>query len=409
MHVIIIIFLVFRAIDLLTSFLAPTFVPYLGFFPYKELLPLTGLPPFLYSFANFDGLHYIIIASQGYQQYEEAFFPLYPVLIHFFSYLTFNNYLIAGLIISHIAFAAALPLFKKYADAILPKEVNPWWTLIFLITFPTSFFFGAVYTESLFLLCAVGYLYFLHKRNYTLAGIFGFFAALTRLVGVFLIIPYLVELTVKHLQKDIKHFHNHLTPTIFSLFTLKTISDNLGKFLKDKTMMLPFFLPIAGLLTYMAYLLIRTGDPIFFLTAQPSFGANRSTELIFLPQVLYRYFKIFITATPNFQYFMSVVEFTLFIFVFGLLLWQLWLLWKKRLQPDTGIHLGINLFSMANMILPTLTGTLSSTPRYALMAFSIYFVLAAIKSKPVKLAIAVVFALLHITLLALFIQGYFIS
>ena len=394
-------FLVFRIFDFLVSFLAPNFVPYLGFFPYKELLPLTNLPQWMYSFANFDGLHYITIASQGYQQFEEAFFPLYPILIYLTSFLTAKNYLIAGLLVSNTTFIIGLHYFKKYATEILPKNISSWWALIFVIVFPTSFFFGAIYTEGLFFFLSIGYLYFLHKKNYTLAGVFGFFAALTRLVGVFLIIPLLVELFVLAVQK---HKQKSFTKVISS-----GISGLLDSFLKKKEMLLAFFLPIAGLLSYMGYLLIRTGDPLFFLTAQPSFGANRSTSLVILPQVLYRYIKIFLTATPNFQYLVSVIEFVIFLFVFILLIWQLWKIWQTRTEKTTGLHLGLNLFSIANIMLPTLTGTLSSTPRYALMSFSLFFILATLQSKIAKILIALIFVVLHVVLLSLFVQGYFVS
>lgn len=395
-----VVFIIFRLVDFLISFFAPQFVPYAGFFPYKEMLPLTNLPPWIYSFANFDGLHYTIIADQGYLKYQEAFFPLYPILINIASYVTGKNFLVAGLLVTHIALFFALIFFKKLSTEIMPKHVNSWWPLAFLLTYPTSFFFGAVYTESLFFLFAVAYFYFLYKKQYALAGVFGFFATLTRLVGIFIVLHFVTVIVVQTLQ-ELSKKKNLSIPAITSAF--------LDTLLKTKSMLYAFFLPIAGLLSYMSYLFVKTGDAIFFLTAQPSFGANRSTELVILPQVLYRYIKIFITAAPNFQYFMAVVEFTLFNLVFGVLLWQLWHLWKKKTDKNTGFHLGLNLFSMANMLLPTLTGTLSSTPRYGLMAISLYFVLATIPSKAVKIGIVVIFTVLHAVLTALFLQGYFVS
>lgn len=90
------------------------FIPYLGFFPYKELLEDYHLPSFISSFANFDGVHYLILAKQGYSQYEHAFFPLYPLLIKLLTPIFFGNALLTGLIISNVSFLLGLIIFYKY-------------------------------------------------------------------------------------------------------------------------------------------------------------------------------------------------------------------------------------------------------------------------------------------------------
>jgi hypothetical protein len=58
--------------------------------------------------------------------------------------------------------------------------------------FPTSLFFSAVYTESLFLMLAVGALLAARRGNWWIAGIVGALAALTRSYGVLLLIPFAV-------------------------------------------------------------------------------------------------------------------------------------------------------------------------------------------------------------------------
>ena len=155
-------FLVWRVFDFLIIFFSQKIIPYLGFFPYKDQLPGFNLPHWLSSLANFDGLHYIFIARDGYAQYEQAFFPLYPLLIKFLTPLFFNNQLLTGLIISNVSFFLGLILFYKYLKLIssdLPTvalakagsiRFNPILSILFLLAFPTSFFFGAVYTEGLF-------------------------------------------------------------------------------------------------------------------------------------------------------------------------------------------------------------------------------------------------------------------
>ena len=83
------------------------------YFIFKGLnLPGFNLPNWIFALANFDGLHYIFIARDGYVQYEQAFFPLYPLSIKFLTPLFFNNQLLTGLLISNVSFF--LGLFFSY-------------------------------------------------------------------------------------------------------------------------------------------------------------------------------------------------------------------------------------------------------------------------------------------------------
>lgn len=369
-------FLIWRIFDFLVIFFSQKIIPYLGFFPYSDQLPGFNLPSWISALANFDGLHYISIARDGYAQYEQAFFPLYPMLIKFLTPLFSNNQLLTGLIISNVSFLIGLWIFSKYL------EIRNWkleiWPLIFLMVFPTSFFFGAVYTEGLFFLLLISTLYFLKKEKYSLVAIFSFLASLTRLVGIFLIIPIIFHFFSKRKKPSAYHL-------VFIIF------------------------PLFGLGLYCFYLLKTTGDLFFFLTSQPIFGANRSSHLILLPQVYWRYFKIFITAAHDSRYFVSVIEFLIFNLVFVILILDL----IKNLTPQKAgknwERISLNIFSFSNLILPTLTGTFSSIPRYSLLSISFFIYLAAIKNNIVKYLIMIIFITLHIILLGLFTQGYFIS
>lgn len=381
-------FLMWRGFDFLIIFFSQKIIPYLGFFPYGDQLLNFDLPSWIYALANFDGLHYLSIARNGYAQYEQAFFPLYPILINFFSPFFSNNQLITGLIISNISFLLGLIILYKYLKLIFPKDRGSnMLTVIALLLFPTSFFFGAVYTEGLFFLFLITTLYFLKKNNYLFAGLFAFFASLTRLVGVFLIIPIIF------------HFFSQNKKTI--IHHLLSIAS-----------------PLIGLGIYCLYLYQTTGDPLFFVTSQPIFGANRSSNLILLPQVYWRYFKIFITAAHDPRFYVSVVEFLIFNFVFIVLILDLLknlgimnLKFNRNLKFKISNFnlLGLNLFSLANLILPTLTGTFSSIPRYSLFSLSFFIYVVQIKNNFVKYLILFTFLFLHVLLLGYFTQGYFIS
>lgn len=377
---VVLLFIIIRLLDFCGSYIAHFFIPYLGFFPYTEMFKQTFLPPFLYSFANFDGLHYIRTATMGYSQYAQAFFPFYPLLIRNSRYMFGGDAIFTGLFISNLFFLIGLLIFNRYLVLLRYSTAQIKWTILFLCIYPTAFFFGAVYNTAVFFCFVITSLYFYKKKQFVFAGITAMLAAVTRLEGIFLIIPFILPLFF--LKKE----YQFQPKTIFVLFS-----------------------PIAGLLSFMGYLWKSTGDPLFFLHSQPAFGANRSSTIVLLPQVLYRYIKIFITASHDFRYFVSVFEFSMFIFVLGILIVDNFQILKNKKNKYFIEELGLNLFSLGNLILPTLTGTLSSIPRYSLMALSTFIVLGKMKNIYLKFIVAFIFLIIHVVVLMLFIQGYFVS
>jgi hypothetical protein len=143
---------------------------------------------FLSTWAKWDSQYYFDIASNGYwynpgHQSNVAFFPLYPVLMRVVSIPFDENVILAGFLISNLAFFGALVflylLTELEFDAGSAKRA-----VIYLAFFPTSFFFSSVYTESLFLLFAVGTMYFARKHKWMTAAIFGILTSATRNLGV---------------------------------------------------------------------------------------------------------------------------------------------------------------------------------------------------------------------------------
>ena len=371
-------FLLWRALDFIIACYAPNFVSYLGRFSHPTTLDSYNIPRWIKGFAQFDGIFYLRIAQNGYSQFEQAFFPLYPLLIRSLSPVIMNSYLITSLLISNISFFIGLVVFRKYLETVLPKNLRKdiKYIILCLLLFPTSFFFGASYTESLFFLLVISTFYFLTQKNYLLVALFAFLASLTRFVGVLLFIP--------------------ITISLVDSSKLKVISYK---------KLLILFSPFLGLGTYVYYLWRTTGDPLAFFNAQNAFGAGRSTHLILLPQVLYRYVKILITAQWNIGYFIALLELSIFTLVLTVLAFQL----KEILGSKNKSLLGLNLFSIANLLIPTFTGNLNSIPRYVLVSLSFFIYLGIIKSIGVRVLLCFIFLLLHVALVTLFIQGYFVS
>lgn len=377
----------FIVIHLVLSSLAPHMLPQ-AFFPYLDDLQKSGIPQFLYSFANFDGTIYLKIAKSGYLPLTHAFFPLYPIMIAVGSMVI--QPILAGLLISFTSFCAMLVVFWNYLNTISVEKTNRRWIGASLLVFPTSFYLLGVYTESLFLLLLIGSLLAMRKKKYLMTFILSMLAALTRFVGIFLVIPIFFE--------------------ILSIYNISSFSPMhvWKKIKKEMLPLVPLFGAPIGFLIYSMFLWKTTGDPIRFFNNLPDFQTGRQTDLILFPQVMFRYLKIFLTAQLNFQYFIAVVEFIVFTGVFSILAYDLWNIYKQKYK-NLLIRLGLNLFSFANLLLPTFTGTFTSLPRYVLTSLSLFIVLGEIKSRTLQLSLFVVFVILHIILFLFFIRGYFVS
>ena len=141
--------------------------------------------------AHWDAVHYLTIATQGYYGTNMAFFPLYPLLVHILGTLG-GNHLIAGLLIANATFFFGLLFLYKLLEHEYDRSVARR-AIFYVSIFPSAVFFSAVYTESLFFMLTVASFYYLRSHRWWLAGTFGFFAALTRVEGVLLAVPFLLN------------------------------------------------------------------------------------------------------------------------------------------------------------------------------------------------------------------------
>ncbi|MFA5932969.1 MAG: mannosyltransferase family protein [Microgenomates group bacterium] len=371
---IILIFAFWRIALFVVAFLALFAFPVFGNrFPYWDmLLSTTGLPSWIWGFGSFDGVHYLRIVTMGYEssQYSQAFFPLFPLFIKMVT-LYSGNFLV-GLIFTNLVFLMALIVFYKLVELDYNHK-TALLSIILLLVFPTSFYFGSLYSESLFLFFTVSTVYLLRKKNYLAAGVYGLLACSTRIIGLWLIPLFLTEIFFEY--KGTKVDKGTSTKIIFGLFLIP-----LGVFL------------------YMLYLGFNFNDPILFLSSQPAFGAQRSSFIVTTPQVFFRYIKILLTVPVNSTLFFN--GFLEFCFTLISLIFLIIAYGKTRLSYWV--------FSFGCWLTPTLTGTFSSMPRYILMMFLLLPLIAKINSKYFILLVTL-FIILGMLLTALFTRGYWVA
>ncbi len=297
--------------------------------------------PIFWGHFNFDGEHYLAIARDGYKPLEYFFFPVFPLLMRYFSNL-------GGLIISNLFFLVALVGLYKLARLDFKEKVVRL-TIILLLVFPTSFYFGMYYTESFFLALVVWSFYLFRKRKFLIGSILAALASATKVVGVIMFPPF-------------------------------------------------------GLLAYIYYLWKTTGDPLIFLHQVSIFGQQRSSTLILLPQVFYRYvFEILPHVSYSYfpNIFTTYLEFAcgivfLFLIIYGF--------FKLRIS--------YSIYALAAYLIPTLAGSFSSMPRYVLVIFPVFILSASILDKIPKIYRYLIFSvmiLMFVVAESLFWRGYWLS
>jgi len=338
--------------------------------------------------ANFDGIHYLGITQNGYGLYEQAFFPFYPWLIRWLTIFT-HNYLFSALLTSYLTFFGGLYFFYRlllldYSEKTAQKAI------IFLLLFPTSFFFVSVYTESLFFFLMIAAFYFARKGKWLVAGIFGALASATRVVGIFLLPALLVEWGE---QKKIQN------PCLAGRQAKSKIQNDNLKF--RILQVFSIFLTPLGLIFYMRYLAVHWGDPLLFAHVQEHFGAQRTSgKIILLYQVFWRYFKMILTTKADPLYFVVWLELLTAVGFSALLIWAYF---QK-------IRLSWLLFGILAYLLPTLSGTFSSLPRYVLVIFPGFIGLSLLTEKyRWGKILYLIFAILLLISTAFFTRGYWLA
>jgi hypothetical protein len=209
-----------------------------------RLDPLYTTLPYTDSFANllvapaarFDAAWYLAIANHGYEVGgRAAFFPVFPGLLRVGGELV-GSPLIAGILISSGCGLAGLYFLHRLValDFGLERARTVVWLAAW---FPGALVISAVYSESLFLLVSVGAIYAARLDRWQLAGMLGAVAAATRSGGVIVIVPLLIIYWYRY---------RRIRPDV--LWLLVGVP--------------------AGLLAYVAYLGLSTGDPTSVFSAQ---------------------------------------------------------------------------------------------------------------------------------------------
>lgn len=167
------------------------FFIYLLFFLENQQLSFQS---FEQTLSHWDARIYLTLARDWYQTTgDEAnfivFFPLFPLVIKITTFFT-SSYFWSGILLNYFFSILSFFLLFKLVTVQFSYQLKDIRKLSLLLTFsPISIYFVALYTEPLFFFLTILFFYFLQKKMFWHAALVGFFASLTRIMGVTLVIP----------------------------------------------------------------------------------------------------------------------------------------------------------------------------------------------------------------------------
>lgn len=332
------------------------------------------------AFAAWDGEWYLRISENGYRSLiSAAFFPLYPLLIRIVHEVFGLPSIVAGFIISNLAFLAAIILLFKLAKVHI-GEKKARWALLLLVSFPTAFFFNMVYTESITLLLTVLFFYLLHKDKLLTAVLIGVLMSANKQIGAFLSLIGLI-----YVLKNRKSY-----PTRRFLARVMALC------------LVPF-----GLFGYMALLFNQFGDPLAFVKAQEFWHREAMIPIIhtikFMVILLLQDQKD--VGFWSFKI-MMLVNGTLQLLVAAFVTWMFFE--RKKIIPFE-----MKVFALLSLLIGTTSGTygnLQSFGRFMVVIFPVFIVWAHLfKRETVLMGVVFVMFTVKIILLGMFGNGYEIT
>lgn len=337
--------------------------PPLGF-----INPLLALATFPWdNLIRWDAHWYTYVAVQGYTAQSIVFFPALIMLIKAATYLHLDA-ANAGLLLCNAASVLSFILLYNLLLLDLPRSLATKGLLAYAVM-PTSFFLHSIYTEPLFLSLALGCVYCTRRKRWWLAGILAAAAALTRNLGIGLLLFMAYE-RYRHTPRP------------------------------GSKALLPLLLAPLALLGFMAYNYHLTGDPLAFATAQAIWGRGFGWPW----HNILRNLALIIQSWPHPE--PAVILDTCLVLLSLAALTILTFSPRRRIRPSYLI-IGwlwflIPLFS-TSPVLP-----LYSMSRFVLVVFPLYFFLAQLPPLWFKLyTLASSAALIYFT--ALFINWYWVG
>lgn len=126
-------------------------------------------------------------------------FPLlYPFLARPLAPLLGGNTAVALLVVANVAFLLMLYYAYRLGEGLLGDDAAARRFVRYLVLLPAAFLFQAALTESLFLCLALAAFHYAERQRWLVVGVVGYFLAMSRSVGFFVVLPLALVLLRQH-------------------------------------------------------------------------------------------------------------------------------------------------------------------------------------------------------------------
>lgn len=264
----------------------------IGYAPKADMTVLRGFDNELMNLPlRWDSNWYLGIAEKGYsyapmvgstQQQNIVFFPAFPVTLRVFGLLFGGGHgahVLAGTLVALAAFLGGLVyLYLLARDELDEEQARA--ALWLLAAFPFAFFYGAIYTESFFLLGSAGAFYHARRREWVRTAFWGLMVGLTRPNGFLLSVPLAVLIVSPWLPARVVREARDADAEGPDRRPLAVRSAVQG--------LAAVAMPVVGMLIYSAFIWSLTGKPFAWLAGHEAWG-RRYTGLFTLVTDRYDY------------------------------------------------------------------------------------------------------------------------
>jgi len=311
----------------------------------------TGPPPpneVAYLPGRWDAGWYVGLAAGGYRwdgrldrNARIAFFPAYPMSVRAVGRVLHlpqrePPWLWCGAILSTIYFWLALAYLHRLAEMwIGPARAGP--AILIAALYPFSFFFGQMYSESLFLLCAVAGTFYVMNGQPARAFWFGLVAGLTRPTGVLVSLLLIGAALWARRNRPADARANSSITTLFAIAS-----------------------PALGTALYSIYLRWLTGHWLAWLTAQEGWGRTIQDPMMLVTSVATSLRAVGLTGYVHARPY-DAINLAAALFSFAMLV----LIWRR-------LGLWMTLFAAASLLAPLRVGGLVSMGRYTAVIFPMF-------------------------------------
>jgi hypothetical protein len=146
---------------------------------------------------RWDAQWYLEVAATGYafdptRMSNVNFLPVYPMCARALNWII-GNIDLAAYVVSHTFCLGATALLWQLTRDITRSNTAADGAMAFFLMGPVSVFFASIYSESAFLFFALASILAARKSHWLLAGVCGALAALSRSVGLLLVVPLAIE------------------------------------------------------------------------------------------------------------------------------------------------------------------------------------------------------------------------